>query len=171
LAPFVQNRELFDQSTRGVVIFADSILFEREVHHVAESLSGQTAFSVYSPIRCQRCHGARRRGPTQAVCCGLSTVLHSLDRRAGRFQGRFLERGLDARYGIEAGIADSGLSQSPLNTVADTYNQDGTKNDGGHAAMLGSTITLFATAMGETDPPVDPGSIAHSDSVTPVIPV
>jgi uncharacterized protein (TIGR03437 family) len=57
------------------------------------------------------------------------------------------------------------------NAVADAYNQDGTKNDADHPAALGSTITLFATGMGATDPPVDPGSIARSDSVTPVTPV
>jgi uncharacterized protein (TIGR03437 family) len=69
------------------------------------------------------------------------------------------------------GLLTLDFPNPPWNAVADTYNQDGTKNDANHPATLGSTITLFAAAMGETDPPVDPGSIAHSDSVTPVIPV
>jgi uncharacterized protein (TIGR03437 family) len=59
----------------------------------------------------------------------------------------------------------------PVNAIADAYNQDGTKNDADHPASLGSTITLFATGMGATDPPVEPGSIAHSDSVVPMTPV
>ncbi len=33
-------------------------------------------------------------------------------------------------------------------------NEDGTVNDVNHPAPIGSTITLFATGMGATNPPV-----------------
>ena len=46
-------------------------------------------------------------------------------------------------------------------------NADGTVNDVNHPAAIGSTITLFATGMGLTNPPVVPGSIAHSTSIQP----
>jgi uncharacterized protein (TIGR03437 family) len=58
-----------------------------------------------------------------------------------------------------------------FNTDANARNQDGTLNDADHPAAAGSTITLFATGMGATNVPVVPGSIAQSDTVTPVTPV
>jgi uncharacterized protein (TIGR03437 family) len=51
------------------------------------------------------------------------------------------------------------------------YNQDGTQNDKNHPAPLGSTITVYVTGMGATNPPVAPGSIARSDTIMPVSPV
>jgi uncharacterized protein (TIGR03437 family) len=50
-------------------------------------------------------------------------------------------------------------------------NEDGTLNDADHPAAAGSTITLFATGMGATNPPIVPGSIATSLNVTPIVPV
>jgi uncharacterized protein (TIGR03437 family) len=50
-------------------------------------------------------------------------------------------------------------------------NEDGTPNDINHPAALGSTITLFATGMGATSPPVAPGSVAQSLAILPVTPV
>ena len=47
-------------------------------------------------------------------------------------------------------------------------NQDGTLNDVNHPAALGSTITLFATGMGATNPVVATGSVAQSLAVSPV---
>ncbi len=50
-------------------------------------------------------------------------------------------------------------------------NQDGTLNDEQHPAPAGSTITLFATGLGPTNPPVAPGSIAATDTVRPAFSV
>ena len=56
---------------------------------------------------------------------------------------------------------------------ADGYvqNEDAALNDATHPAAAGSTITVFATGMGATNPPVVPGSIATSLNVTPVVPL
>jgi uncharacterized protein (TIGR03437 family) len=51
---------------------------------------------------------------------------------------------------------------------AKALNQDGTVNDVNHPAAAGSTITLFATGMGVTNPIAAPGSVAKSDAVSPV---
>lgn len=53
---------------------------------------------------------------------------------------------------------------------ADGYvlNEDGTLNDVDHPAAAGSTITVFATGLGATDPPVNPGAVADSHGVMPV---
>jgi uncharacterized protein (TIGR03437 family) len=59
-------------------------------------------------------------------------------------------------------------SSSPDGNVR---NQDGTQNDVNHPAALGSTITLFATGMGATNPVVAPGSVAQSLTILPVTPV
>ena len=58
-------------------------------------------------------------------------------------------------------------------SFADGYvqNEDGALNDADHPAAAGSTITLFATGMGATNPPIVPGSIATSLNVTPIVPV
>lgn len=59
---------------------------------------------------------------------------------------------------------------TPQSSTARGYvrNEDGTLNDTDHPAAAGSTITLYATGMGATDPPVAPGSVAHSTSIVPV---
>jgi uncharacterized protein (TIGR03437 family) len=48
------------------------------------------------------------------------------------------------------------------------YNQDGTPNDIAHPTAAGSTITLFATGVGATDPQVAPASLAQSEAIRPV---
>ncbi len=50
-------------------------------------------------------------------------------------------------------------------------NQDGTQNSAKNPAALGSTITVFATGMGKTNPLIDPGSVSHTLAVAPLIPV
>jgi uncharacterized protein (TIGR03437 family) len=70
-------------------------------------------------------------------------------------------------------LTKDGLNPQPHTDFADgnVRNQDGSVNDAQHPAAVGSTITLFATGMGATNPPVTPGSIAHSAAVAPVIAV
>ena len=50
-------------------------------------------------------------------------------------------------------------------------NQEGTLNDINHPAAAGSTITLFATGMGATNPVAPTGSVAQSLTILPVTPV
>jgi uncharacterized protein (TIGR03437 family) len=57
----------------------------------------------------------------------------------------------------------------PADAIA--KNQDGTLNDADHPAALGSTITVYATGVGATDPAVSPGSIADSTNVVPETPI
>jgi uncharacterized protein (TIGR03437 family) len=57
----------------------------------------------------------------------------------------------------------------PVDAMA--RNEDGTLNDADHPAALGSTITLYASGMGATDPVVSPGSIADSTNVVPETPI
>jgi uncharacterized protein (TIGR03437 family) len=54
---------------------------------------------------------------------------------------------------------------------ANARNQDGTMNSAGNPAPAGSTLTLFTTGVGPTDPVVTAGSIAHSSAVSPVTPL
>jgi uncharacterized protein (TIGR03437 family) len=48
------------------------------------------------------------------------------------------------------------------------HNQDGTTNSANNPAAAGSTITLYATGLGATNPPVAAGSIANSASIVPL---
>jgi uncharacterized protein (TIGR03437 family) len=57
----------------------------------------------------------------------------------------------------------------PVDAIA--RNEDGTLNDADHPAALGSTITLYATGVGATDPAVSLGSIADSTNVVPETPI
>jgi uncharacterized protein (TIGR03437 family) len=51
-------------------------------------------------------------------------------------------------------------------------NEDGTLNDMDHPAAVGSTVTVFATGLGVTNPPLDPGAPANSAAaLNPVLPV
>ncbi len=50
-------------------------------------------------------------------------------------------------------------------------NQDGTPNSASNPAVVGSTITVFATGMGATNPPIPDGTIPQSASIQPVLPV
>jgi uncharacterized protein (TIGR03437 family) len=50
-------------------------------------------------------------------------------------------------------------------------NADGTQNDTNHPASAGSTITIFSTGMGVTNPPVNPGAVARAADAVPVTPV
>lgn len=63
------------------------------------------------------------------------------------------------------------ISTNELYFDAYALNQDGTVNDAAHPAAAGSTLTLFATGMGATNPPVVPGSVAHSAGSVPVVPI
>jgi uncharacterized protein (TIGR03437 family) len=54
---------------------------------------------------------------------------------------------------------------------ANARNQDGTLNSATNPAPAGSTITLFTTGVGATNPPVAPGSIALSPGVSPITPL
>lgn len=58
--------------------------------------------------------------------------------------------------------------QPDLQADGNVRNQDGTLNDADHPAATGSTITLFTTGTGATNPPVITGSIASSTSIVPV---
>ena len=62
---------------------------------------------------------------------------------------------------------------NPSSISADGYvqNQDGTLNSVTNPAPVGSAIKLFATGMGATTPPVIPGSLAQSTSISPDVPV
>jgi uncharacterized protein (TIGR03437 family) len=65
--------------------------------------------------------------------------------------------------------SDPGLLTSGFPDVTEdgnVRNADGTRNDADHPAAPGSTVTLFATGLGLTNPPSDPGSIAASYSVS-----
>jgi uncharacterized protein (TIGR03437 family) len=48
-------------------------------------------------------------------------------------------------------------------------NEDGTLNDADHPALVGSTVTLFATGLGLTKTPIDPGAPATTDAVVPLL--
>ena len=48
---------------------------------------------------------------------------------------------------------------------------DGTLNALANPAARGSRVTLYATGLGLTEPPQDPGLIATSDQVRPIAPV
>jgi len=61
--------------------------------------------------------------------------------------------------------------QPPFDSDGYVRNEDGTVNGPGHPAAAGSTITLFVTGMGATEPQVAPGSVAHSTAIVPVTPV
>jgi uncharacterized protein (TIGR03437 family) len=50
-------------------------------------------------------------------------------------------------------------------------NQDGTLNSAANPAAPGSTITLFVTGVGMTNPEAAPGSIATSTGISPVTPL
>jgi uncharacterized protein (TIGR03437 family) len=54
---------------------------------------------------------------------------------------------------------------------ANARNADGTPNDVNHPAAAGSTITLFATGLGDTKPMVAFNSVANSNVVVPVQPI
>jgi uncharacterized protein (TIGR03437 family) len=54
---------------------------------------------------------------------------------------------------------------------ANARNADGTLNDINHPATAGSTITLFATGLGETKPMVAFNSVANSNATVPVQPI
>ncbi len=50
-------------------------------------------------------------------------------------------------------------------------NQDGTQNSANNPAAVGSTITVFATGLGATNPATAPGSVAHSTAVSLLTPL
>jgi uncharacterized protein (TIGR03437 family) len=62
---------------------------------------------------------------------------------------------------------------NPQTNFPDAYavDEDGAPNGPDHPAAPGSTITLYATGLGATIPPVDPGAVARSASPSPVVPV
>jgi uncharacterized protein (TIGR03437 family) len=56
-------------------------------------------------------------------------------------------------------------------TDAKALNEDGTPNSADNPAVAGSTITLFATGLGQATPWTASGSIAHSTAASPVTPI
>lgn len=50
-------------------------------------------------------------------------------------------------------------------------NQDGTLNSAANPAAAGSTVTVFATGMGATNPPIPDGTVPQSSNIPPVLPV
>jgi len=68
-------------------------------------------------------------------------------------------------------LTSSFPNPQPSLTDANARNQDGTLNDAAHPAVAGSSITLFATGLGATEPRVAFNSIANSAGVVPSQPI
>jgi uncharacterized protein (TIGR03437 family) len=54
---------------------------------------------------------------------------------------------------------------------ASVLNQDGSTNSSSNPAARGSTVTLFATGMGATNPQIADGVVPQDTSIQPVLPV
>jgi uncharacterized protein (TIGR03437 family) len=71
----------------------------------------------------------------------------------------------------DVGVFNFGLNYPKLDlaTMPEGFvvNQDGAWNDSAHPAKPGTTVTVYATGLGVTNPPADPGAPAASDSAQP----